>query len=195
MGVTAKDRASTRETTTEDAPARVERAAEVAEMIERPSRDQESRASEEGHDEWDDNWNPSQGLLDAKDFPPREGFAQRWVRTHMNGREDAANVMRKANQGWRPRKASTVPKGKFAPTFSMRGEDVIGMDGIVLMERPLRIHEKHAAHIREMSGMQMQAVESQLASSHEAGNKAFGAPVMDANSAVSQGRPAPVADD
>ena len=163
--------------------------------IERPSRIQESRESEEIHPEWEENWNPGLGMLDTSHYPARPGFVQRWVRTHLNGREDASNIMRQQNRGWRPRSADSIPKGVFAPTFDLRGSTVIGMEGIVLMERPLALHEKHAAHNREMACRQELAVEHNLQASHEAG-KGFGKPRITAESEVSTGsRPAPVADD
>ena len=63
------------------------------------------------------------------------------------------------------------------------------------MERPLALHEKHAAHNREMARRQELAVEHNLQASHEAG-KGFGKPRITAESEVSTGsRPAPVADD
>lgn len=163
--------------------------------IERPSRTQETRESEEIHEEWDNDWNPSMGMLDTTYYPARPGFVQRWVRTHLNGREDASNIMRQQNRGWRPRKADSIPKGVFAPTFKLRGSDVIGMEGIVLMERPIAQHERHAEHNREMARRQEFAVEHNLMANHEAG-KGFGAPRITAASEVSTGsRPAPVADD
>lgn len=163
--------------------------------IERPSRNQESRVSEDIHQEWDADWNPSKGMLDTTSYPARPGMVQRWIRTHLNGREDANNIMRQQNRGWRPRSADTIPKGVFAPTFDLRGTTVIGMEGIVLMERPLELHEKNAAHNREMARRQQMSVEHHLMASHEAG-KGFGAPRITAESEVSTGsRPAPVADD
>lgn len=181
-----------------DAPAIPGRSSQAGrdEGVDRPSREQESRMSEELHDEWDADWNPSLGMLDSTSYPALPGMTQRWVRTMLNGREDATNIMRQMNKGWRPRKADTIPKGVFAPTFDMRGESVIGMEGMVLMHRPLRIHEKHAAHNREMSRLQERAVEETLMQSHEPGNRGFGAPRITAESEVSTGsRRAPVADD
>lgn len=162
----------------------------------RQSRDQESRALDDAHAEWEGDWNPSAGMLDTARFPAREGFAQRWVRTKINGVDDPKNIVKRYNEGYRPRNASTVPAGTFAPTVQHEGNSVIGIDGLVLMERPLRIHNKHAAYNRENARRQMEAVESQLQSSHETGNGGFGAPRISSVSDVSQGsRPAPVADD
>ena len=164
--------------------------------IERPSRAQETRDSEDIHEEWGSDWNPDKGMRDTSAYPAREGFTQRWVRTMLGAREDSSNVMRQMNRGWRPRKADTVPKGSYAPTFDFRGESVVGIEGMILMERPLRIHEKHAEHNREMKQRQESAVEQNLMQSHEPHNRGFGKPRIEAESEVSTGsRPAPVADD
>lgn len=161
---------------------------------ERLSRAQESRAGDVVHDAYDDIWEPT-GLLDTKHLPARPGFAQRWVRTKLNGVDDPKNVMKRMNQGYRPRMASTVPAGVYAPTIESKNGEVIGMDGIVLMERPEHMHAKHVAHNRHMANRQMDAVNQMLARTQD-GSRGFGPVRIDTRSDVSTGqRPAPVADD
>lgn len=161
----------------------------------RMSRTQESRAGDRIHEEYEDTWMPT-GLLDTTFLPPRPGFAQRWVRTKLGGNDDPKNVMKWMNKGMRPRMADTVPEGVYAPTIdSKQFGSIIGMDGIILMERPATMHAKHAAHNRAMAKRQMEAVNSMLAKAQEPG-KGFGPVKMDSRSEVSTGhRPAPVADD
>lgn len=161
----------------------------------RKSRTQESRAGDQVHEAYTDMWENS-GLLDTKHIPARPGFVQRWVRTKLKGADDPNNVMKKLNQGYRPRMADTVPQGTYAPTINSRQfGDIIGMDGIVLMERPEKLHEKHAAHNRAMAGRQMEAVNGILTQAQEPG-KGFGPVNMQASSKAETGhRPAPVADD
>ena len=162
---------------------------------ERKSRARDSRDSDPVHEEYADMWAAS-GLLNTDHIPARPGFVQRWVRTKLNGADDPKNVMKRMNQGYRPRLADTVPKGTFAPTVNSRQfGDIIGMDGIVLMERPAKLHESHARHNREMAGKQMEAVNGILNQAQEPG-KGFGPVNMNASSKSETGhRPAPVADE
>jgi hypothetical protein len=162
---------------------------------ERKSRTRDSRAGDEIHEAYGDMWNQS-GLLDTSHIPARAGFVQRWVRTKMNGVDDPKNVMKRMNQGYRPRLADTVPAGTFAPTVNSRQfGDIIGMDGIILMERPAKLHESHARHNREMAAKQMEAVNGILNQAQEPG-KGFGPVKMNASSQAETGhRPAPVADE
>jgi len=160
----------------------------------RRSRAQESRAGDVVHDTYEDIWEPT-GLLDTKQLPDRPGFVQRWVRTKLNGVDDPKNVMKRMNQGYRPRMASTVPAAVYAPTIESKNGEVIGMDGIVLMERPEYMHAKHSVHNRTMAERQMEAVNQMLAKTQE-GGRGLGPVKIDARSDVSTGhRPAPVADD
>lgn len=160
----------------------------------RRSRTRDSRDADEIHETYEDEWSPS-SVLDAKNFPPRPGFVQRWVRTKINGVDDPRNVIKRMNEQYRPRMADTVPSGKFAPTINLRQfGDVIGQDGIVLMERPEKVHQRHAAHNRELANRQMEAVNGILQRGQEPG-KGFGPVSMDSRSEVSKGRPAPVADE
>lgn len=162
---------------------------------ERTSRARESRDGDVVHESYDDIWDQT-GMLDTTHIPARKGFAQRWVRTKMNGVDDPKNVMKRMNQGFRPRLADTVPQGTFAPTVNSRQfGDIIGMDGIVLMERPAKLHESHARHNREMAAKQMEAVNGILHNAQEPG-KGFGPVNMNASSKTETGhRPAPVADE
>lgn len=166
-----------------------------ANQDDRASRDQEQRAAEPVHEEEQFDWNPSKGILDTSTFPARPGYVQRWVRTKLNGRDDPQNIVKKRNQGYKPRLKSTVPDSDYLPTVKMDGNDVIGVDGMVLMERPVHVHERHAAYNREQSQRQMAAVQSNLADAHEVGNSGFGAPRLQNDSDVSTGRRAPVMDD
>lgn len=160
----------------------------------RTSRSRESREGDVVHDEYADIWTQS-GLLDTTHIPARNGFVQRWVRTKMNGVDDPKNVMKKMNQGFRPRMAETVPQGTFAPTINSRQfGDIIGMDGIILMERPETLHKSHAAHNRAMAAKQIEAVNGILQRAQEP-NKGFGPVNVNTSSSVDTGRPAPVSDE
>lgn len=159
----------------------------------RTSRDQELRDAEIIHEEYSDNWEEP-GLLDASKMPPRPGFVQRWVRTKINGADDAANVGRKMNQGWRPRAKSTVPKGIYVPALVRDGTEIVGMDGMILMERSESLHAAHGRRNQNATASQMRAVDEDLFKVHTPGS-GMGRPQMSAKSRVTKGRPVHVADD
>lgn len=164
-----------------------------AQNDDRTSREQEARANDTIHEVWDDvDWkNPS--LLDAP--PPRPGMVQRWVTTAVRGEDDPANVAKRLNQGWRPRKLDTVPKDFAVPTIS-HGQfaGYIGVVGMVLMERPAGLNDKAKSEVRERTSQQMAGVNAALSQVHNPGDP-FSAPRLSNKTAVERGRVPVVADD
>ncbi len=157
---------------------------------ERLTRDQEQR-EDDIHDDYDDDWE----VPDILDAPPaRPGFAQRWVRTTLEGKDDPRNVAKRMNERWRPRRADTVPKGYHAPTIQ-HGEyaGYIGVEGVVLMERPEKVQNAVRKRNRDMARAQMQGVENDLHKIHDP-HSGYGQPTLSNRSKVQRGRPV-VADD
>lgn len=161
----------------------------------RNSRDQESRAADNVHDTHDDVYEDSPALLDASKMPPREGFVQRWVRTTINDEDDQSNVYRRINQGWKPRKASTVITSEFVPTIKYQGADIIGIHGNILMERPIELQERQERHERKLASDQMKAVTNDMHKVHDAGSGITRPEFTEQKSKVTKGRVAPVAPD
>lgn len=157
----------------------------------RQSRTQTTRAAEDVHEF--QNWG-SQALLDTTNIPARGGFVQRWVRTSLDNKEDQNNVFKKINQGWKPRPLSSVPKGQYVPNIDFQGTDVIGIHGMILMERPVDIHNKHKRYVQNQTQLQTEAVKNDVRKVHEPGS-GVSAPTYSNKSNVSKGRIAPVADD
>jgi hypothetical protein len=159
--------------------------------LERLSRNQDTYDSDDMHEEYPDDFEPPE-LLDAP--PPREGFAQRWVSTHIGGKPDIRNMARKANEKWRPRNVDTVPKGVHAPTIKHGQFDgYIGVEGMVLMERPMAIHKAYARKNRRKITNLEEAVDNNLLNVHQQG-VGLGQPTMSNSSRVTRGRrpePAP----
>lgn len=158
------------------------------------SREQNSRDSN-NREARNNNWE-YRGVLDATDIPARDNFAQRWVRVSDSTGDDQGNVHRRINQGWRPRQASTVVKGQYVPQINYQGADVIGIQGMILMERPVEQHESEMAYREQLADNQMRAVETMLSDVHDP-RSGLTRPEFETNSSdvKTGGRPAPVADD
>ena len=158
------------------------------ERTERPSRAQESRGAEEVHENYDDLWEEPL-LLDATNIPPRPGFVQYWVRTMLDNKPDHGNVAKKLNRGWKPRPVDSAPQGVSPPKTSFEDfTNVIGVHGMLLMERPVELNERYKRGIRARTNAQMQAVDSDLMRDHE-GGKGFGRPQVDRKSTITRGAP------
>jgi len=159
----------------------------------RGSRDNDSREGDVIHDEYDDEWEePS--LLATDNVPPRPGYVQRWIRTEVNGKPDTSNLNRKANQGWRPRSATSVAKGEFVPTIKYGKSNVIGMEGLILMERPEKQHAAHGRSIKRDTKNQMRSVDESMYKAHSA-NSGMSAPERSGSSRVVRGKNPRVAED
>lgn len=158
----------------------------------RNSRAQESRDAEQVREEHNDNWSQP-GLLNAPEARP--GFVQRWVRTKLGGNDDQGNLIRKLNQGWRPRQAGSIPKGYAAPTTSYGDYgNVVGTHDMLLMERPVEIHQKYADSVKESTRNQERAVKANLNQVHKPGDGVT-SPELNVQRHVSTGRPVTVAED
>jgi len=127
--------------------------------------------------------------------PARDGFAQRWIRLSALGVEDIAHVMRMRNLGWSPRSPDTVPAGFFAPVVQHASlGNVISNGDMILMERPMRIHEKQRKSIEVLTRNQTGAVEQYLGR-NVPGGRGFGqGEVSEFSRKVTTGRVPRIAD-
>jgi hypothetical protein len=150
--------------------------------------DNDDLIHEEDYDEqWDD------GVLLAAP-PPRPGYYQRWVRVQVNGKPDMRNLIRRKNQRYKPRAASTAPN--FESTM-FSDDNVIGNEEMVLMERPMKLHQAQVARKRNESKKQMAEVQQGMFREAQA-QGGFGGVQYDTDTTkvhTGGGRPAPVADD
>ena len=156
----------------------------------RQSRAEEARGPI--HEVHTDTWE-EEGLLAAP--PPRPGMTQRWVASIRAGQAAATNLIRRKNQGWRARMADTAPPGVSCPALEIKGlGNVIAIEGMILMERPLAMHVKHMDRNRAQTKAQAQAIREHVLS----GNKnlrGMGHTSIEVSRSVSRGRPVNVADD
>jgi hypothetical protein len=135
---------------------------------ERKPREQMLRDSEPLHEEYPEYYDDD-ALLSTKNIPPRPGYVQRWIRTSVHGNEDQSNVFKRVNKGWKPRERSTVPKGQYVMHVDFEGLDVIGIRGMVLMERPQALHDRQRQSVQDATDLQMTAVKHDLYKMKERG--------------------------
>lgn len=150
----------------------------------RLSRDQERRGATSIHEAYDDDGFVEQSLLTAPE--PRPGFAQRWVRVMLDGRPDGRNVVRRMNQGWKPRSPSSVPGDVYVATIR-HGEHkgFIGCESEVLMEIPQSRLDRKRNAIRQDNESQMEGIQAQLVGAHDSSQTAFRRPRMATKTTVS----------
>lgn len=112
------------------------------------SREREARAHDNAHEGRGDQWEKPLNI--STELQPRTGYAQRWVRYRLHSEEEHGNVIKKLQEGWRPRQKSTVPEGFFilSNKLTVSGHDfgdVVMTHDMVLMERPAEVHERYRA--------------------------------------------------
>lgn len=131
--------------------------------------------------------------------PPRPGFVQRWVRRKLAGQDDTENYDRYMEEGWRPRKPSTVKRGHSLTTTKNQssGQEIVKR-GHVLMELPQALADQRAAFYSNSLDRQTKAVENELFADNK-GQVGRVMPLTDATiksrAALARRRPRAAADD
>lgn len=88
---------------------------------------------------------------------------QRWVRVSMHGVDDVSNYAKQQREGWKPRRADSVPASFQVPRIT-EGQfaGCIGVHGVILCEMPEERVKQRTAYYREQIRAQTQAVEHDL---------------------------------
>ena len=160
--------------------------------IERKSREQESRVADPIHEEYPEYYDDDT-LLSTENIPARQGYVQRWVRTSLQGKEDQANIFKKMNKGWKPRPLDTVPKGQYVMKIDFNGSQVIGIHGMILMERPIALHERQKNSIEAQNKSQIMSVKHNMMQVHDP-RSGLTSPEFDLRTSTTRGR-MPAVDD
>lgn len=107
--------------------------------------------------------------------PARSGYVQRWVRAFDNaGKPDVSNTQKKLYEGWRPRKAETVPEDFHPPTIQDgQFAGCIGVRNMVLMEMPEKVAAQRDAFYGKKREQQTEAVNTDIQKTR--GGHGFGA--------------------
>jgi hypothetical protein len=136
------------------------------------ARAKQTREAEEVHEYADEPWVRPATL---PHIPAREGFVQRWVRVSVRGDHDATNVSSKFREGWRPRKADTLPKDFPVPKIEQgHYTGCIGVGGNILCEMPKERNNQRNAFYRKRRERQTAAINAELAQASSHGHAGFG---------------------
>ena len=128
--------------------------------------DRATRAQEEVHpevheeDDFDDMGAPE----NLPYIPPRDGYAQRWIRVSLHGKDESLNIGKALRAGYKPRMWESVP-AKFQAPHIEGGQfnGVVGVPDMVLCEIPLALNERHKARIANQTRTMTQAIAKDLA--------------------------------
>jgi hypothetical protein len=88
-------------------------------------------------------------------------------------------------EGWQPRNIDSVPKEDLPPTVAYAGNTVIGVEGLILCEMPVRIARQRAKFYRQQTAVQTEAIERDI---HKEERQGYGAIVADRRQRVKTGR-------
>lgn len=114
----------------------------------------------------------------------RAGMKQRWVRVGLAPNIDEKNLQRRLREGWRARHTDTVPKTFHIPRVKHgRFTGTVMVEGLILMEMPMKLARKREAAIREMTKIRTDAVNQNLMRLNQAAGGGFG-PVRKAEKSV-----------
>ena len=167
---------------------------------ERPSRNQESRehtptrADDSEEFDFDSMFGPGQSLVAPS---ARDGYVQRWVRASYGLNNDPEKVGQQMAKGWRPRASSTCKNdGREFSHYAQSDDGTIKVRGMILMERPVKLHNKHKEWARNKTAALEARVQTDLRDSSytEGGMKPYVQEDM-ARVTVKNTRPVAVADD
>ena len=102
-------------------------------------------------------WMPAQLLPDPT---PEPGYAFRWIRVSMMGKDDPTNISGKLREGWEPVKASDHPEIRLFGTGNARFPDSIEVGGLILCKTPVEFTEQRDDYYRNQANNQMQSVDN-----------------------------------
>lgn len=102
-------------------------------------------------------WTPPQLLPDPT---PEPGYAFRWVRVSMLGKDDPTNISGKLREGWEPVKASDHPEIRLFGSGGNHIPDSIEVGGLLLCKTPVEFVEQRDAYYQQQADAQMQSVDN-----------------------------------
>ena len=119
----------------------------------RPSRDLNTRETMERPKQW----MPPKLLPDPN---PEDGYAFRWIRIAVQGKDDATNYSSKLAEGWEPVKASDHPEIRLFNANTAKFPDSIEVGGLLLCKTPVEFTVQRDAYYRQQAEAQMASVDN-----------------------------------
>jgi hypothetical protein len=119
----------------------------------RPTRDLTTREVAERPKQW----MPPKLLPDPN---PEEGYAFRWIRIAVLGKDDATNYSSKLAEGWEPVKASDHPEIRLFNATAAKFPDSIEVGGLLLCKTPVEFTVQRDAYYRQQAEAQMASVDN-----------------------------------
>jgi hypothetical protein len=104
-------------------------------------------------------WRPAE-LLPEPDKQP--GYAYRWIRVALNGKQDARNFSAKLREGWEAVKIEEQPQFQLLVDPDSRFKDCVEVGGLLLCKTPLEFVEQRNGHYLKQSEDQMKSVDNNL---------------------------------
>jgi len=102
-------------------------------------------------------WMPPQLLPDPN---PEPGYAFRWIRLSVLGKDDATNVSSKLREGWEPVRASDHPEVRLFGATTNNFPDSIVVGGLMLCKTPVEFTEQRDEYFRQQTESQMNSVDN-----------------------------------
>ena len=102
-------------------------------------------------------WQEPQKLPDPH---PEPGYAFRWIRLSVLGRQDPSNISGKFREGWEPVKASDHPEIALLNTEVEQYKDNIVIGGLMLCKTPAEFVEQRNDYYAKQANAQMTAVDN-----------------------------------
>lgn len=130
-------------------------------MAERNPRELDTRAKSERPK----MWMPPETLPSPN---AEEGYAFRWIRLSMVGKDDPGNVSSKLREGWEPVKASEHPEIQLIGGGSGRFPDSIEIGGLLLCKTPKEFVAQRDAWYRNQAEGQMQGIDNNFMRENDA---------------------------
>lgn len=134
-------------------------------MTERTSREDEAVEAKalRPQDGRDAEGRPSDAWIPEGNLPtpnPQDGYVFRWVRTHLQGQPDNANVSKRFREGWSPVKASEHPELHILSDIGSRFDGCIEVGGQLLCKAPEAMVERRNKHYTDLAKRQMESVDN-----------------------------------
>ena len=102
-------------------------------------------------------WMPPKLLPDPN---PEDGYAFRWIRISVQGKDDATNYSSKLAEGWEPVKASDHPEIRLFNATTAKFPDSIEVGGLLLCKTPVEFTVQRDAYYRQQAEAQMASVDN-----------------------------------